>query len=127
MLQLWASVGVELSGGIKWDEAVIEEHNLLRGTRAPIGEPKTPFNRERIDDGDDDEPGPINPAELASRLAMLQEAGDEQQEQEEAAAAQQQQEEDFKEKRRKHYNEFLESKLRLQALEEEDEDEDADD
>ncbi|KAL8437355.1 hypothetical protein ACSSS7_000950 [Eimeria intestinalis] len=33
---------------IRWDEAVIEEHNLLRGTRAPITEPKTPYNRERV-------------------------------------------------------------------------------
>ncbi|KAL8271468.1 hypothetical protein Esti_004669 [Eimeria stiedai] len=126
---------------IRWDEAVIEEHNLLRGTRAPITEPKTPYNQERVDEEEDEQvgysscssntsssssrecmglwllqPSPIDPAELASRLAMLQEDSDSQQ--------QQQQQQDFKEKRRKHYNEFVESKLRLQTLAEKEDDED---
>jgi protein phosphatase inhibitor 2 len=31
-------------GGLKWDEAKIEEHDKLRGTRMKIEEPNTPFN-----------------------------------------------------------------------------------
>lgn len=32
------------SGGLKWDEAKIQEHDLLRGTRMKIDEPDTPYN-----------------------------------------------------------------------------------
>ena len=31
-------------GGLTWDEAKIEEHNKLRGTRMKIEEPNTPYN-----------------------------------------------------------------------------------
>ena len=31
-------------GGLKWDEAKIEEHDKLRGTRMKIDEPNTPFH-----------------------------------------------------------------------------------
>ena len=32
-------------GGLKWDEAKIEEHDKLRGTRMKIEEPNTPFHQ----------------------------------------------------------------------------------
>lgn len=31
-------------GGLKWDEAKIQEHDLLRGTRMKIEEPDTPYH-----------------------------------------------------------------------------------
>jgi protein phosphatase inhibitor 2 len=33
-------------GGLKWDEAKIEEHDKLRGTRMKIEEPNTPYHHD---------------------------------------------------------------------------------
>lgn len=110
---------------IRWDEEVIAAHDLLRGTRAPISEPKTPFNRERIDEEQaEEQPSPVDPSELATRLAQLQEGGDSQQQQELQQQKQLQQGQQFKEKRKQHYNEFLQSRMRLQQGDLEDQDED---
>ncbi|XP_026192360.1 protein phosphatase inhibitor 2 [Cyclospora cayetanensis] len=103
--------------GIRWDEEMIAEHDLLRGTRIPITEPKTPYNRERVDDEEPEEqPQAVDPSELAARLVQLEDSNTEQQKQVH-------QEKDFRERRKQHYNEFHQSKLMLQSLKDEDEDE----
>ena len=40
---------------LKWDEAVIEEHDLLRGTRMKIDEPDTPYHYDSPGEEEDDD------------------------------------------------------------------------
>ena len=35
--------------GVTWDEQGIADHDLTRGTRMPIDEPDTPFNRSPLE------------------------------------------------------------------------------
>ncbi len=62
------------SAGLQWDEKTIADHDLDRGTRMKIDEPKTPYNRSRsLDSGDaadmvDDEAAAFSPA--ASSVAL---------------------------------------------------------
>ena len=47
---------------LKWDEAAIEEHDLLRGTRMKIDEPNTPFMHYDSGAESDDSRRPKSPA-----------------------------------------------------------------
>lgn len=47
--------GDDSTGGIKWDEPTIAEHDKMRGTRTKITEPKTPYNGEYSGTSSDDE------------------------------------------------------------------------
>uniref|UniRef100_A0A0G4F9G3 Protein phosphatase inhibitor 2 n=1 Tax=Chromera velia CCMP2878 TaxID=1169474 RepID=A0A0G4F9G3_9ALVE len=80
------------SAGVKFDEAVIAEHDKERGTRQKIIEPKTPFHYAS-EDGQDQEAsssngGAVCPKDLANKLN------------DHAKKAA------FEEKRKAHYNEY---------------------
>jgi protein phosphatase inhibitor 2 len=47
---------------LKWDEAAIEEHDLLRGTRMKIDEPNTPYTHYDSGAESDDSRRPKSPA-----------------------------------------------------------------
>jgi protein phosphatase inhibitor 2 len=47
---------------LKWDEAVIEEHDMLRGTRMKIDEPNTPYTHYDSGAESDDSRRPKSPA-----------------------------------------------------------------
>jgi protein phosphatase inhibitor 2 len=49
-----AAAAANESETLTWDEAVIEEHDLLRGTRMKIEEPKTPFHYEKEEDEEEE-------------------------------------------------------------------------
>ena len=134
-------------GGLKWDEAKIEEHDKLRGTRMKIEEPNTPYHHN-YDSGSETDGSHSQFKEqalswdhLENKLAGVAAARDaypsspsshaydsatEEERQQEMKAIQ------FKEHRKRHYNEMeLVRKFRQQhpdpSDEEDESDNDADD
>ncbi|KAJ1450611.1 hypothetical protein M885DRAFT_531927 [Pelagophyceae sp. CCMP2097] len=103
---------------ITWDEAIIAEHDLLRGTRQKIDEPDTPFcySSEEKAGSSAGSPEAKAPQELATRwddlTAKLETAAAEAQDPDERVGWVAEMEEDekraddFAKKRSGHYNEF---------------------
>jgi len=54
---------------LKWDEVVIEEHDLLRGTRMKIDEPNTPYTHYDSGAESDDSRRPKSPANQKNTLS----------------------------------------------------------
>jgi protein phosphatase inhibitor 2 len=54
---------------LKWDEQVIEEHDLLRGTRMKIDEPNTPYTQYDSGAESDDSRRPKSPANQRPTLS----------------------------------------------------------
>ena len=54
---------------LKWDEGVIEEHDLLRGTRMKIDEPNTPYTHYDSGAESDDSRRPKSPAQQKNTLS----------------------------------------------------------
>mmetsp|Transcript_12720 Transcript_12720/g.15385 ORF Transcript_12720/g.15385 Transcript_12720/m.15385 type:complete len:158 (-) Transcript_12720:1158-1631(-) len=100
---------------IRFDEAVIAEHDKLRGTRQKIDEPDTPFNREELEIEASEDLSHSEKEEMirgvpknefAAALSHKLEALTENPKLSEPAAAIASREKEFIQQRNQHYNEF---------------------
>lgn len=129
---------------LKWDEAIIEEHDLLRGTRMKIDEPNTPYTHYDSGAESDDSRRPKSPAHQKDSISWdtlqtkLDSVAAVREENDGAGGADdgcrdEMRKLEFKEHRKRHYNEMeLVKKFRQEHPEgalaaDEEEDDDADD
>ncbi|PHJ23895.1 protein phosphatase inhibitor ipp2 [Cystoisospora suis] len=99
---------------LQWDEEIIAEHDLERGTRMKIDEPPTPFHRR------DSKDHGVSPAALQQCLEELQ--MNEQGQALSEAEVREKKRQEFEQRRRQHYNEFDEVKRMRETRQEDDED-----
>ncbi|PFH38539.1 protein phosphatase inhibitor IPP2 [Besnoitia besnoiti] len=100
---------------LKWDEEVIAEHDLERGTRMKIDEPPTPYHRRESDASGGDEQGSLPPSDAVCAAALqaclehleVNEHGQALNEEE----LKEKRRHDFEQRRKQHYNEFERVKL----------------